>query len=69
MIVFAFIWGVIAIALFFGQVSYCLKYPDDNGKWWLLEIIGVSIVWPLILLFIIGCAIYTVFKEDIEARS
>jgi hypothetical protein len=65
MIIFATIWGILSVVLLFGQLAYAFKYPDDNSKWWLLEIIGISVGWPLILLAIIACGVYTVLKEEI----
>lgn len=66
MILFVLIWVAVGVSIFIADTYSVLStYDESISKWWMLHTLLVSIGWPLILLAIIACGLYTTIKMEI----
>lgn len=66
MIIFAIIWAAGGAAILMTELISAMNHPEDEkSRWWLLEVLGVAVSWPLILVAMIFCGVYTTIKMEI----
>lgn len=67
MIIFAIIWLAGGVAITAVELLSAINHPEDEkGNWWLLQVLGVAVGWPLIFILMILVGIYNTIEMELK---